>query len=113
MMTLNPELIERLKLLESVLKTYSKEEIHELMSQTAVVDKIKGSDSAIDGVSEFLRNYNDMCNRVYMLEAQVTTQSTEMTQLIRALNETLFKPIPVIAPHSQEFTSLKSKHGIY
>lgn len=114
MIYLMPGDTEKFKLLDSLLRALTVEELTELVAQDLVVGKLRTTPTNTIPSPGPIQSIMEAHNR---LEADLQTVRTDLNtfredfkQLVKAVQVVTQ---PVAAPYSQELNNLKSKFGVY
>ncbi len=114
MIYLMPGDTEKFRLLDSLLRALTVDELTELVSQDLVVGKLRDQPTTTipssGPIQSIMEAHNRLESELQSLRSDLIMFKDDFKNLVRAV-QTVSMPSP--APYSQELNNLKSKLGVY
>ncbi len=111
MITFYPNDIEKVRVLDELLRYISINDLKELVSKDLIVAKLKNNqvphENGAGPFEQLLIDYNQKCVNLQMVESQLITLKFDIQAMIRIMT----RPIDQQSVH--DLQGLKSRHGIY
>ncbi len=107
---------DKLKLIEQVFSSLTKEEIEHLLSPDLVVNKLKGEPGKVGILSALVldnnthnANHQYLMNEVFQLRSELQQTKSDLITVIKFLNERILG----YSTESANFNSMKNRYGVY
>jgi len=108
MITLSHEQLEKINLLDKLFTSLSVEQLKELIESDLIVAKLKGVNDNPQIILNLVHSYDTMRIDLISAQSSINSLKEDFQSLLRVLYTEVFTP-----RYNQEFTNLKSKHGLF